>query len=376
MNLSIIDLIKDINGQSKKYLKTQNYIGWKCTYVPEEIIMAAGFIPYRIMGANIGINKAKSYLQGNLNPYTQSCLECALKGDYDFLKGVIIGNSDDASRRLFDVWQKYLKNAFVYLLDIPKSTGEDAIERYKLEIENLIRQLEKKFEIKITDASLRKSARIINETRNILNSLNEVRKKDSSFVKSSEFLEIMKLAMTQPKELFNKSFSLALKEAVSKEKNINAKSGPRILLTGSFQDQGWLTDIIEELGGSVVCEDICTRVRYFADNVDEESDDILSAISKRYIQKPPCARMVDLDKRLKHIYNLLKEFNINGVIYYLLKFDDPYLFEFPEVKQSLRNNEIPVLLIESDHCLGAKEQIKTRIQAFLETLSIKIGTLT
>src|SRR3989338_5525979 len=154
-NLLIKDLIENIKSESEKYRRTQSFIGWKCTYVPEEIIMAAGFVPYRIMGANIGIGKSKAYLQGSLNPYTQSCLECALNGDYDFLKGIIIGNSDDASRRLFDVWQKYLKHAFIYLFDIPKTSTEKAIMRYKLETESLIQRIENIFNVKISEAVLR-----------------------------------------------------------------------------------------------------------------------------------------------------------------------------------------------------------------------------
>ena len=367
------DLIKDIKLEFVKSKIANSFMGWKCTYVPEEIILAAGFMPYRIMGANIGIGKAKAYLQGSLNPYTQSCLECALNGEYDFLKGIIIGNSDDASRRLFDVWQKYLKTAFVYLFDIPKTISEDALRRYKLEIENLIKQIENSFKVKISEISLRNSVKTINETRYLLNSLSELRKSNGCLIKSNDFLEIMKLAMTVPKDLFNRKVSLFLKEMQRYENaNLAANEGPRILLTGSFQDQPWLSEVIEELGGNVVCEDICTRLRYFANQVDEKEKDILYAISKRYLTKPPCARMVELDRRIAHIHSLVREFNISGVIYHMLKFDDPYLFEFPEVKQYLRDNGIPVLLIESDHRLGAKEQVKTRIQAFLETLSVNI----
>ena len=106
--------------------------------------------------------------------------------------------------------------------------------------------------------------------------------------------------------------------------------------------------------------------------MDEQEKDILYAISKRYLTKPPCARMIELDRRLSHLHSLVKEFDIHGVVYYMLKFDDPYLFEFPEVKQYFRSNGIPLLLIESEHRTGAKEQVKTRIQAFLETLPVSI----
>ena len=147
---------------------------------------------------------------------------------------------------------------------------------------------------------------------------------------------------------------------------------PRLLLMGSFQDNPTLADIIEETGGILVCEDMSTRLSYFKGLVNTAVEDPLFAIAQRYLTKPPDARMLDLNRRFEYIDSLIKEFKVDGVIYYALKFDDSYLFEFPEIRAWLQSKGVPVLFLESDHRFATIGQFKTRIQAFLETLALRL----
>lgn len=121
----------------------------------------------------------------------------------------------------------------------------------------------------------------------------------------------------------------------------------------------------------MVCEDTCTRLRYFY-GVAPETDDPLSDLSERYVErKAPSPCMVGFDKRMRYILNLINEFHVDAVVYYVLKFDDHYLFEFPDMKQLFEQYKIPVLRLETEHNTSAVNQIKTRLQAFIETLCIR-----
>lgn len=371
-NKTLIDnFIKEQTESSEQFFsnKTTPILGWTNTYVPEEVIMAAGFLPYRIMGAPVSLSLSKSYLSGNISSHVQSLLECALRGDYKFLDGVIIGASTDATKRLYDAWIRYTGISFNHLFDIPKIFGENALIHYRESINALTEDIEKHFKVEIKEKSLRSAISICNETRRLLLQLNNLRKKDNPLISAAQMLKVCKLAMSADKPLFNKELKNLLgRFSLSSQKE---KTPYRILLTGSFEDQDWLLEAIEEAGGSVVCEDSCTRLRYFYGLTDEDSEPI-SAIAKRYMEyKIPSAGLVSFERRSNFILELAREFKIDAVVYYILKFDDPYLFEYPDMKDFLDKNNIPVLRIETEHNTSAIGQVKTRLQAFMETLKLR-----
>ena len=120
----------------------------------------------------------------------------------------------------------------------------------------------------------------------------------------------------------------------------------------------------------MVCEDLCTGIRYFEGLVDINIEP-LSALSKRYLNRPPCARMIDADKRFDYLWNLIEEYRIDGVIYYTLKFCDTNLFEFPYLRERLREKGVSILFLESDGSASYSGQMRTRIEAFLESLMMR-----
>lgn len=373
MDNEFVSLIKDLKALSQNkiaYFKKLNkpVMGWCNTYVPEEIIMAAGFLPYRVMGAPVSLSASKAYMSGNICSSIQSILECELNGEYDFMDGMIIGASTEATKRLYDAWLRYAKTPFCHFFDIPKYINESAIIHYSQSIYLLIEEIQNKFKIKINDAAIKNAILICNKTRKLLTDLNDLRKIDNPPITSQQFLDICKLSMICDKNDFNGS----LEKNIGKIKNgDNMKNKKyRILITGSFQDQPWLLDIIEQRNAMVVCEDLCTRLRYFSGLANADTDPIKS-IADRYLNiKPASANLVSFDQRTGYLLRLIKDFRIDGVVYYILKFDDPYLFEFPDMKSYLDAQQVPVLRIETEHNTSAIGQISTRIQAFIETLKL------
>ena len=363
----IKEFIKTVKKRNEQFLKnkTSPIIGWCNTYVPEEIILAFGITPYRIMGAPTSISLSKAYLCGNISGNVQSLLECALRGDYKFLDGMIIGASTDATKKLFDAWLRYAGTPFNHLFDIPKFIYEGVYKHYRESINSLVEEIEAHFGNKITESSLKEAILVCNKTRVLLTALSNLRKDNNPPISSLEMLEICKLAMVSDKRFFNTELeSLLAKIKITDIKN----SAYRILLTGSFQDQPWLLESIEENNALVVCEDLCTGLRYYTGLVDEDVEPI-EAITKRYIEKkPPSATLVSIDQRADFIFKLINEFKIDGVVYHILKFDDPYLFEFPDMKEFLESKFIPMLRIETEYTTSTMGQVKTRLQAFIETL--------
>ena len=366
------DFIEKVKSLQEKDKKDRRFLGLTSSYVPEEIIVAAGMVPFRITGSTYPLSLSKTYFSGNISSFAQSCLEGALRKEYDFLEGVVIGGETDAIKRLYDAWLHFVtKNDHVYLFDIPKLITGDALLHYRESIISLKQRIEKDFDLSIDDKKLFEAIALCNDTRSMLNKLNSLRKSGIAIIDSIQILEICQLGISGDKNTFNTELKALLGQLEDKidYKNVTGATQPRLLMTGSFQGGRELLSIIQKSGGNLVCEDLDNRIGYFRTEVPSNNDPLL-AIAIGYMEKPPSASVVDFQKRADYLLSLIKEFNIKGVIYHVLKFDDPYLFEFPDIKESFSKNKIPVVRIETEVGRMAEGQIKTRIEAFIDTLSL------
>ena len=96
--------------------------GWLCTYVPEEILHAAGILPVRITGYDreTDLDDGNAYLYVNNCSFSRSCLQMGLAGEYDFLDGVVGASTCDGARRLFDIWRNYIGTPFHHVISVPR----------------------------------------------------------------------------------------------------------------------------------------------------------------------------------------------------------------------------------------------------------------
>lgn len=362
---SLIEKLKNFE-QDLLTKKDSPIIGWTCTYIPEEIPMSFGLVPYRLKGAPIQTNNALGILPGNLNNQILSCLELALQGKYKFLDGVIIANTSDTMRRMYDAWDKYINTSFIYMLDVPKVVNKESKEYFSNILYWLIESIQKHFKIEFSENALKNSILICNETRKLLCQLYSKINSNEISLPSIFLSEITNLSASVKKSDFNKYMHTFFSQLVSKQPK-SSSNNPNILVTGSCYQGNELYDVIRSAGGNVVYEDICTRARYFSDYVPINGN-LVKSLSHRYLDKPPCARMVDSETRFNFLLSSIKKYNIDAVVYYALKFNDSYLFEYPLLRDWFKKREIPIIFLEGDHRFGNIEQLKTRLQAFLETL--------
>ncbi|UCB57652.1 MAG: 2-hydroxyacyl-CoA dehydratase [Candidatus Omnitrophota bacterium] len=337
-----------------------------------EIFYAAGLNPYRIVGTSASTALSSSHLCSNLCPYVLNCLNIGLENKDSSLSGVVIANSCDAMRRLYDVWQHYVKTPFIYLLDLPKIATNDSKRYFRKCLSELITAIENHYKVEITEKALKDAIILCNETRQLLDQLCNLRKEDKLPLASPQVLSIVKESMKGCRNKFNEELSSLLAgfkdhNAVQSKELSSENKGHRILISGGYADEAGLIKIVEESGGRVVCEDLCTGIRYLQGQV-EINDEPIAALAEYYLEKMPCARMVDSNRRLEYLLDIINGYSIKGVIYYSLKFCDTNIFEFPYLRKELRHRKIPLLFLESDGSLCGSGQVKTRVQAFLEML--------
>lgn len=368
---SLIEEITNIHRNRLDLLRSANKraIGWVSIYTPEEIVYGAGMIPFRITGeSRTETPKAGGYMHRNICPYVLSCLEEGLDKVCDFSDGVIIANACDARQALYDVWKYFLNNDFVHMLDLPKQINQTTKDYFTQEIYHLIETLENRYNCKIDEHALKEAIALCNETRTLLQRVYELRKGAVPLLNGTQAHNIVKAAMTGLKKEFNLKVSRLLERLEKPEVSCpdSNQDKHRVMLCGGFFDHTHIIELIEQMDAIVVCEDLSNGVKYFEGKVDSEKDPV-AALADYYLDKATCARMIDSENRFNHMWKLIEEYNAQSVIYISLKFCDSNLIDFYYQKKCLSEKDIPVLLIETERIPTNSEQIRTRIQAFLES---------
>jgi benzoyl-CoA reductase/2-hydroxyglutaryl-CoA dehydratase subunit BcrC/BadD/HgdB len=368
-----INDIQDFFKNSLSSLDSRPLIGWFCTYTPEELIIAGGFTPLRIMGSK-KIIKSESFFPINFCPYIKSSWDSLLSG-INNLKGLVFTNSCDGMRRLYDTANTYLKDIPLYLLDVPRLRGEDSAVFFQYNLSGMKRFIEKTAGVKMSNKEIRKAAVLINKKRKLLEKFSFLFKELHHQIYISTYYRIMELSMTSETKIFIDELDKYLKfikETISKNTAVSEsdmKNVPGIMVIGNFITEEKLWDMMSSMNLRITSDDLCISSRYFLNLVDTDgSPDILASLARRYISKSPCMRMADLGLKLKEIESNIIKNHVECIIFISLKFCDTVLYSFPLLKERLNQMGIPVLYLEMEYNNFSEGQLKTRIQAFLEML--------
>jgi len=365
-NISSIVFNPAIKGWKEEGKKVA---GFFCTYVPEEIIYAAGILPYRVRP--VGCTETMSadvYLHRINCSFVRSCLEYALAGKYEFLDGVVFENGCDHSRRLYDVWREKVNHdhQFVYLLQVPHKVTDESIAFFRDEIAKFRDNLEKHFGVEITESRLRNAIGVYNETRGLLKRLYDLRQRAKPPIAGAECLNVVLAATAVPRDRYNQLLTRLLEELEQREEIPDYKA--RLMIVGSLYDDPAYTEIIEELGGLVVTDGLCFGSRYFWEPV-EGGADLLGALSKSYMSRPSCPRMTNTaPQRLDFVKEMIERFRVDGIILQRIRYCDVWGGELFHLRNKLGELGIPMLALEREYALGSTEQLRTRVEAFLETI--------
>jgi len=348
-------------------------VGWFCTYTPEELIVAGGFIPVRIFGRKKLI-KSESYFPINFCPYIKSSWESLLSGA-DNLKAAIFTNSCDGMRRFFDTANKYLKDTPSYLLDVPHLRGAGSIDFFANSIGNMKRFIENLNGKKISNKEIKNAIILINNKRRLLKKYSQISTKLPELISISSYFKVMELSMISAPEIFTDDLERYIKFIMEVDaENMtnlqpNYKNTPGIMIIGNFITEEKLWGMLSTMNLKLASDDLCISSRYFEKQIELGDDsDFLNLTAERYLNKPQCMRMADHGLKLKEIENNIIKNNIEGVIFISLKFCDTMLYSFPLLKQKLNELGIPALYLEIEYNNFSEGQLKTRVQAFLEML--------
>jgi bzd-type benzoyl-CoA reductase N subunit len=345
-------------------------VGYSCTYVPEEIIHAAGMLPFRIRGTGcVGTSLADTWLTRIANcSFARSVLELALTGEYDFLDGAVFNNGCDHIRRGYENWLAQEKTLpFMYMLPVPHVISDDGLQWYREEVATFKDHLEKSFGTQVTNEGLTEAIKTYNETRNLLKQLYKLRTKKAPPISGTETLQLVVASVSMPRDKYNQMLKELLDEISTREGISDYRA--RLMIVGSINDDPALVELIEDTGGLVVTDSICFGSRMFWD-LDEETGDTMDSITARYYYHVPCPRMYgEHSKRLEFVTQAVKEADVDGVILQAIKFCDLHGVENALLETALEKDSIPTLKLEREYGpLADTGRFRTRVQAFLERI--------
>lgn len=343
-------------------------VGYFYSYIPEEIITAAGLLPYKIRGAGSpGAELADKYFTQNVCTFVRDTFELVLRGELSFLDGVVNFNECDHIRRIYDNWLTLENSPCFHFLVLPKKVGKEQTERYRQELLLFKKSIEERFGVQITDDKLRKAIELNNKKRRLQRKVYELKKRDNPPLTGAETLVIMIAGTVMPVERYNQLLQELLEELETRE--VQKAPAARLMLVGGEIDNPALLEILESQGGVIVTDSLEFGTRAIASDVAETGDPI-SALAKYYLEdKPASPRMYGtFAERFEYIKKTAKDYNVVGILSIRLLLCDIWGFEQDDIVGFLKKEKIPYLKLETEYAVGNTGQLKTRVQAFLETL--------
>lgn len=342
-------------------------LGYFCTYVPEEILLAADVLPVRILGSHEPQDVTEPHIFGMFCPFCRDCLAQGLKGRYDYLDGIMISQSCLHIRQAYTSWEMHVPVPFSYYLPMPNHVQSPrALPYLRAELETFKKAVEEWTGKTITDEDLDRGIEIMNRHRRLLRDAYDTRKAADPPMSG---LEAMYMAVSS--QMIDKTEHSDIVEESLKElqtRKLETPTGQRLIIIGSENDDTTFIDMVENCGATIVVDDHCTGSRYFWNQVEPNGEDRLQAIAKRYIDRPRCpTKDWEERSRIPHIMNLAKDWNVSGAILIQQKFCDPHELDIPIIRKTLEESGIPTLFLELDVTVPVG-QFQTRVEAFLEML--------
>lgn len=344
-------------------------VGYFCSHVPTELLMAAGLLPFRMRGTgSTGTELSDAFFSSINCSFPRHAFNQALNGEYDFLDGLLCVSSCDHLRRVYDNWKRNMDTPFVKIMSLPKKVGEPQVEWYREEINLLRGELEQHFGVQITDERLRQAIALRNHTRRLQRQLYGLRQQPHPPITGAETLAVMVAGSAMPAERYNPLLESLLQTLSGS--NGRREYRARLMIVGSELDDPEYVDVIEQQGGLVVTDSTCYGTRTMWVDVDEQATDPVEALARYYIQeRPTCPRMNgDQPRRAQFIRDLVQQFQVDGVVGERILFCDFWCAEHYMNKHDLREAGVPFIQLDREYIQSGTGQLRTRIQAFLETM--------
>ena len=357
-------------------------IGYTCFHIPEVLLNVGQCFSVRLRAPRTGsVDIATYYMSNYTCEFARALVERGIEGGFNFLDGLAGVDACSMMNRFYEHFE-LLKmndkpNMFVTHCDMPYKVVDYSVRHYVKQMQiRLLDVMKEHYGVDISDTAIRKAVEEHNEVCRIITEIGEMRKAANPVVTGYEFHLINLVSYVCPTGLILPYLRETLEELKTREPDAKSAFRARVAIVGSEIDDPNLTKLIEGCGALVVSDRYCFGSKPGREEIilnDEE--DVLWQICRHYMEVSECARYISDEKvhqRRETSDKLAKEFGAEGIIYEQMKYCDYWGFERALVSHIMHDEYgWPVLSIDRLYNNGNSGQLRTRVQAFVESLEIK-----
>ena len=369
---AILSQLKDIAANPKKAMDDykaetgKGAVGIMPIYAPEEMVHATGYLPMGIWGAQgKTISKARTYLPPFACSIMQQVMELQCEGAYDDLAAVLFSVPCDTLKCLSQKWKG---TSPVIVFTHPQNRGLEAANKFLVKEYELVKaQLEHYLGVTITNAALERSIAIYNENRQVMREFVKVAADYPQVIDAVSRHAVFKARQFMLKEKHTE----LVKELIAEVKAMPVQpwTGKKVIVAGILLEPNELLDIFNEFGLAIVDDDLAQESRQIRVDVLDGEEGPLYRMAKAWQQMYGCSVATDTNKgRGKMLMNKMTQTGADAVIIAQMKFCDPEEWDYPVMYREFEERGVKNLMIEVDQEVTSFEQVKTRLQSFVEMM--------
>ena len=355
-----------------------------CENVPEPLLNLGNAFSVRLRAPRTNsMEMATYYLTSFLCEYSRALLERAMEGGYQFADcfiapdGCTMMNRAAENMELLKTMGEGKPNFFYENMEIPMKADDNGLNLYVIQCKNhILEPLHKNYGIDISDESIRKAVAEHNHVCELIREIGDYRKLDNPTVTGYEYHIITLATYVAPKAEIIPLLEETLAEIKKRKPDKEFKYRTRVMVVGSEVDDVDFIKLIEDAGAYVCCDRFCYGSFPGRDPIVlTDDEDALTQVCRQYMYRGQCPRYMDTSKmngRRAYVADLAKEYKAQGIIYQQIKFCDSWAYEKMMGSTILRNEYgYPVLAVDRPYAIGVSGQMRTRVQAFVESIEIK-----
>ncbi len=377
-------LLQDTYNEAARSAKESGRyaIGSVCAMIPEPLLNLDGCFSVRLRAPGTGsLEMGTYYMTSIMCECARAILERALEGGYGYLDCIFAPDACAQMNRCVENIDK-LKlcdngRFFVTYADVPMKSDETALRHYVRQMKQYVLEpLHERLGIDTSDAALAEAVKRQNRLNRLIMEIGAYRREEKPRITGYEFAVLCLSTFVCPKEYMIPILEETLDELRGREPDAAGPYRARVVMAGSEIDDPDFIRLTEEAGAFVAADCYClgsyperTPIPF------DEKEDALTQICRHYMEQGQCPRFMNTEKiRQRHQYvdALAKEYKADGIIYQQIKFCDYWGYERAYASEVMRGEYgYPVLSIDRPYTAGNAGQLRTRVQAFVESIEIK-----
>lgn len=379
------DLLQNANNELIAQAQAEGgvCVAYTCENTPEPLLNLGNAFSVRLRAPRTGsMEMSTYYLTSFLCEYSRALLERAIEGGYNFADCVITPDGCTMMNRcienmeLLKTMGEGKPNFFFDYMEIPMKGDDNGLALYVLQCKNhILKPLQEKYGIDVSDEAIRKSVKEHNRVCELIRAIGEYRKELKPRITGYEFNVITLATYIAPKALLIEKLEETLEELKVREPD-EKDYRIRVVVAGSEVDDTDFIKLIEDCGAFVCADRFCCGSlpgRNVIELNDEE--DALLQVCRAYLRRGQCPRYMDMPKQLarrEYVAQLANEYHADGIIYEQIKFCDPWAYERMLGSHIMHDDYgYPVLSVDRPYTIASSGQMRTRVQAFVESVEIK-----